>query len=471
MPSVKRLAQIPDVTEALRRCAGLPHAIFLDSARPTVAASGQPLGRYSFLAADPVQWISVVVDDSDPFAQVRGLLSKIPATRQPDLPPFQGGLAGLLSYELGRSFENLPKPETDLFEIPAISMGLYDVVLAIDHELPAAWIISQGWPESKPTARRWAADQRLAWFEGVLQTPLDKLPSLCLPDTENRITPERAVNIDGPPGLLSNFERDAYVRTVETAIEYIRAGDVFQINLAQQLLMPATDHAVSLYERLRDCNPAPFAAYFDLGPQQIVSASPERLVSVNDSKVETRPIKGTRRRSRIPEVDLLAGEDLLASEKDRAENLMIVDLMRNDLARVCTDASVEVSQLCQLEQYESVLHLVSAVQGELKPGVDTIDLLEAVFPGGSITGAPKFRAMEIICELERSARGAYCGSLGYIGPDDTADFNILIRTITVAGGWWQIPVGGGIVSQSSPVGEYEETWTKAAGMLEAVGNN
>ena len=203
-------------------------------------------------------------------------------------------------------------------------------------------------------------------------------------------------------------------------------------------------------------------------PAQIISASPERLFSVRNGLVETRPIKGTRRRTGLPEIDRQAKEELLASEKDRAENTMIVDLMRNDLSKVCQHDSVAVTEHCTLEEYESVFHLVSAVQGQLKPEHDLIDLLKSVFPGGSITGAPKIRAMEIIAELEPNARGAYCGGLGYLGFDGNADINILIRTITAAEGWWQFPVGGGIVTQSQPAAEHEETWTKAAGMLRAI---
>jgi para-aminobenzoate synthetase component 1 len=215
------------------------------------------------------------------------------------------------------------------------------------------------------------------------------------------------------------------------------------------------------------------SGYFDLADMgssdaQIVSASPERFFAVRDGVVETRPIKGTRRRTGTPMVDIHNRKQLTASEKDRSENTMIVDLMRNDLSKCCVDESIEVTQLCELEEYQSVLHLVSAVQGRLNPGTDLVDLIESIFPGGSITGAPKIRAMEIIAELEPNSRGAYCGALGYLGFDGAADFSILIRTITASGGRWQIPVGGGVVSQSDPEREYEETWTKAAGMLRAV---
>ena len=258
------------------------------------------------------------------------------------------------------------------------------------------------------------------------------------------------------------------MRAVQRVIDYIYAGDVFQVNLSQRLLAAARDDAVALYRRLRRCNPAPFAGYFDLGEFQIVSASPERFLRVSDREVETRPIKGTRPRTGDPAIDRAAEAELLASEKDRAENVMIVDLLRNDLARVCEARSVRVGQLCGVEAYQHVLHLVSSVHGRLRDGRSPIDLLRAAFPGGSITGAPKIRAMEIIAELEPTARGAYCGSLGYLGFDGSMDLSILIRTITAGRGWWQFPVGGGIVADSIPEQEYEETWHKAEGLLRAL---
>jgi para-aminobenzoate synthetase component 1 len=255
---------------------------------------------------------------------------------------------------------------------------------------------------------------------------------------------------------------------VRRAIDYIYAGDVFQVNLSQRLLYEATSAPVELYCRLRDRNPAPFAGYLDGGEWQIASASPERFIRVVDSQVETRPIKGTRGRSPYPVADMFTGDVLRASEKDRAENVMIVDLLRNDLSRTCGPESVRVSQLCGLETYEFVQHLVSVVEGRLRPECTPLDVLRSSFPGGSITGAPKIRAMEIIAELEPTVRGPYCGSLGYIGVGGSMDSSILIRTITAARGWWQLPVGGGIVAQSNPRDEYEETWQKAAGLLRAL---
>ena len=371
----------------------------------------------------------------------------------------QGGIAGLFSYDLNRAFEAVDAPNCDEFETPLIALGLYDVVLAWDHELDRAWLISNGWKSN--------ADDRMAFFLERLKKPLVQLEHA--PQKNSTLQIDGQFAVPGPAGLASNFSKEGYIDAVSKSIDYIYAGDIFQVNIAQRLLLQANCDSVELYERLRTRNPAPFAAYFDYGDGQVVSASPERLISVRDGIVETRPIKGTRSRTGRPMVDIQASEKLSASEKDRAENTMIVDLMRNDLSRICLDDSVTVTQLCEIEVYQSVMHLVSAVEGKLhaesnKPS----EILKAVFPGGSITGAPKVRAMEIIAELEPSARGAYCGSLGYFAANGSADLNILIRSITASKGHWQIPVGGGIVSQSRPESEYDETWTKAAGMLSAT---
>jgi para-aminobenzoate synthetase component 1 len=272
----------------------------------------------------------------------------------------------------------------------------------------------------------------------------------------------------GHRGVSSNFDRPGYLAAVRRAVEYIHAGDCFQVNLSQRLLCGATEPPLDLYARLRERNPAPFAGYFDLGDFVVLSASPERFLRIEDGLVQTRPIKGTRPRGATPEEDENRRAELLRSAKDRAENVMIVDLLRNDLGRVCAYGSVEVTALCQLETYRTVHHLVSEVRGRLRPGLGAVDLLRAAFPGGSVTGAPKVRAMEIIAELEPTARGPYCGALGYVGFDGAMDTNILIRTITAGKGWLQFPVGGGVVADSDPEAEYAETLHKAEGMLRAL---
>ncbi|MDC0936838.1 anthranilate synthase component I family protein [Pirellulales bacterium] len=464
LPLAEELPATLTASEAFTRLAGLPHVVYFDS-----AVSGDAGGRYSFFAADPFAWIEAPADGRDALADVEKTMARFRQQTRSDLPPFQGGLAGLLGYELGRSFERIDAARHNDLPTPALAVGCYDVVLAFDHQQKRGWIISQGFPAQDPGERTRRAESRLAEFRDHLNGKAAATNSsrddhfrtttsdLCAPQHETRFD-----------GVTSNLSPDEYRAMVRLGIDYIRAGDVFQVNLAQRLLCRATSPSHELYLRLRDRNPAPYAGYFDLGEAQICSASPECFLTVRDGWAETRPIKGTRGRSSHVEADLFAGDELLESEKDRAENVMIVDLVRNDLSRVCQPGSVHAAQLCRLETYAYVKHLVSVVRGELAPGKSALDLLRAAFPGGSITGAPKVRAMEIIAELEPTVRGPYCGSLAYLGFDGQFDASILIRTVTATGGWWQFPVGGGVVAQSDPDDEYRETWHKARGLLEAV---
>ncbi|MBX6364578.1 MAG: aminodeoxychorismate synthase component I, partial [Gemmatimonadetes bacterium] len=274
--------------------------------------------------------------------------------------------------------------------------------------------------------------------------------------------------VPGIPGVASTFSRAGYLDVVARTREYILAGDIFQANLSQRLEAVWDAPPFELYERLRGRNPAPFAAYFDLGDAAVVSASPERFLRLRGDRVETRPIKGTAPRGLTPMHDMALERALRTSEKDRAENVMIVDLLRNDLARVCVDDSVEVPELCVIERYPSVHHLVSTVRGRLRSGLGPVDLLRATFPGGSITGAPKVRAMEIIHELEPTRRGVYTGAIGYVGFDGAMDTSIAIRTFVVRGGRCYFQVGGGIVADSEPEREYLETLAKAAGLVAAL---
>ncbi len=464
LPLVEALPSGTQSADVFQRLATLPHVVFFDSARRDT-----PLGRYSFVAADPWQYEAFRANDRDTLGRIGTLMAPWSSERRRDLPPFQGGLAGLFSYDLARQLERIPTPRHDEFDVPIAAVGLYDVVVAFDHLTQQAWLISQGFPERDPIARQHRATDRLRQFRALLAAP-PRAPwrnQPARPDVSaSQLAPQFPVG--HVPSLTSNFSRPAYLAAIKRAIEYIYAGDIFQVNLAQRLLYPCADDSIALYLRLRERNPAPFAGYYDLGEFQIVSASPERFVSIVDGQVEARPIKGTRPRIARPEADLFRGDELRQSEKDRAENVMIVDLLRNDLGRVCLHESIRVTQLCQLELYEYVQHLVSVVQGTFKPGGTAVDLLRGAFPGGSITGAPKVRAMEIIAELEPTARGPYCGSLAYWGFDGSFDASILIRTITAGRGWWQAPVGGGIVAPSIPEQEYDETWHKAEGLLQAL---
>ncbi len=469
LPLIHSLDPPPDVAETLHRFADWPNVVLFDS------ASRRPeLGRYSFLAADPFEFeeLSSVPFGVDPFARLREWSRRFTSEPVPELPPFQGGVAGLLSYELGGAWEQLPRPAVNEFDLPWLAVGLYDWVIAWDHELDKAWIISHGFP-AEGVERECRALERMQAV--IARLNVGQVFNLLVSERQVENLPHPFTRSTFDAGS-SNFSRDDYLRAVERVIEYIRAGDIFQVNLSQRLLFPAREDALALYLRLRQLNPAPFAGYFAHDDWTIASASPERFVNVQDGEVETRPIKGTRRRRHRPEADLFTEDELRESEKDQAENVMIVDLLRNDLSKVCSPSSIRVPSLCAVETYETVQHLVSVVRGTLDRDstgrqLDAWDLLAALFPGGSITGAPKVRAMEIIAELEPTVRGPYCGSIFYVGFDGRFDSNILIRTFTVHRGWIQCSVGGGIVAQSDPAAEYEETLHKAAGMLQALTPN
>jgi para-aminobenzoate synthetase component 1 len=458
VPHIVALPESLTPMDCFLRLSQKPHCVFLDSAleRPS-------LGRYSFVAADPFAWMEYAEGTADPVAELIEVLHHFYAPTIQGIPPFQGGAAGVFAYELGRRFERIPPTRYNDLPLPVVAVGLYDVVLAFDHREGRGWLVSQGFPEEgdgRLQRARLRAKEFLNWLSEPIQIPP------CRYTRTEEIAPQHP--IPGLPSVTSNFTRQEYLDAVARVIEYIRAGDVFQVNLSQRLLHPATSSPVELYCRLRQRNPATFAGYLDLGAAQILSSSPERFLRVQDGRVETRPIKGTRPRLAHPEASLFAASELLEDEKERAENVMIVDLLRNDLSRVCDPQSVRVTELCSLEVYQHVQHLVSAVQGELKSGVHPLELLPATFPGGSVTGAPKIRAMEIIAELEPTARTAYCGSLGYVGFNRQMDLNIVIRSVIAAYGWWQIPVGGGITVRSRPAAEYEETLVKASGILQAL---
>ncbi|WP_218933476.1 anthranilate synthase component I family protein [Rubripirellula lacrimiformis] len=470
--------------DAFQRLAGRAGCLWLDSASSgPVDRDGTALGRYSFLTCDPIQSLVASPGDADPWPGLAQLCESITSDLDPDLPPFQGGVAGLIGYEAAHWLEPIGRAANDDLPTPAISVGLYDWTIAVDHSTGHAWIIAQGWSGITAPAdgqRMAAARQRIADVKSLLAGPpishsisVGGEPSVCPPE----LTEGSPIGQDGGSGyefatdhagVVSNFTRQGFCDAVADIVRRICDGDSFQVNLAQRLLCQADRPAGELYQSLRQSNPAPFGAYYNGGDFQVLSSSPEGFLKVRGPVVQTRPIKGTVRRTGHDDIDLKLAQKLVASEKDRAENVMIVDLMRNDLSRVCEDDSVVVRQLCQVERYEFVQHLVSVVEGRLLPDVSMVDLLMACFPGGSVTGAPKIEAMRTIAELEKHPRGAYCGSIGYIGAGDQADFNILIRTITSAHGRWQIPVGGGITARSVPETEEYETWSKAEGMLRAV---
>jgi para-aminobenzoate synthetase component I len=470
LPLVEELTPTPDPWAVARRLAHLPHLLFLDS-----ADRHPDRGRYSFVTADPADWLVDSTRDPtypDPFAELNRRLAAFPVPTLPGMPPFQGGVAGLFGYGLQHAIERIGRPRFDEFRVPDLAVGVYDWVIAWDHQQDQAWVISTGFPEGRERA---AVRLREVgnWIGGDGPLVCPTIPPGGRGWTDQRSVPTESLApqypLPGHPRVTSTFDRDGYLAAVRRAVEYVHAGDCFQANLSQRLLARQTEHPLDLYGRLRERNPAPFGGYFDLGEYQIASASPERFLRVTDGEVETRPIKGTRPRGKTPAEERERVAELAASAKDRAENVMIVDLLRNDLGRVCAYGSVRVPRVCEVETFRYVHHLVSEVRGRLAAGRTPADLLRACFPGGSVTGAPKVRAMQIIAELEPTARGPYCGSLGYLGFDGAMDTNILIRTFTAGRGWVQFPVGGGVVADSDPEREYEETLHKAEGLLRALG--
>ena len=468
---------MPDPAAACAQLAGLPYRLFLDSATP-----GVRLGRYSFLTADPIAVVSCkgprteVIDrgsgasravDGDVLTHVRELVAPYSHDAVGDLPPFQCGAAGYLAYDWGRTLERLPASRFDDLALPDAVLGIYDWVVAWDHQRARAWLMAVGDAE-----RAKVAMDRL---RGLSR------PVPCSDPSYSRDWGQTPIGaptypVDGgwwDPRLdiRSSFTHAGYLDAVRRVREYILAGDIFQTNLSQRFDAALVDTPWDLYLRMRKRNAAPFAAFFDTPDAAIVSASPERFLQVDvDGHVETRPIKGTRPRGIGPEHDGALGQALSESAKDRAENLMIVDLMRNDLSRVCRPGTVRVPELFALERYATVHHLVSTVVGDLAPGNDALDLIRAAFPGGSITGAPKVRAMEIIAELEPSQRSVYCGSIGYWSATGAMDTNIAIRTAIVPSPDRRVyfNAGGGIVADSDPEQEYRETLDKARGMIDSL---
>ena len=455
-----------DVLQTLARFDDALFVMLLDSA----ARHRERDARYTVLTADPVDahQIAKVNTGDQPFAKLREWQARLPQLSKDEresLPPFFGGIAGLISYELGQAFEKLPSPEVDDFKTPALLAGLFDWAIVWDHIAGTvrAFVITL-----IADSEGIAASHRLAWIlERLNRRLVHDAPTSTL---QNQTASFRHLHrIEPTSEVYSNFTRDEYTTAVSRVIEYIRAGDIFQANLSQRLMAPWSGTATQLYSQIRRSNPAPFCGLLKAADFSIISASPERFLKVDrEGLVETRPIKGTRRRPRSPIADLYAGTELATSEKDRAENVMIVDLLRNDISRCCRAGSVKVTGLCEIERFETVLHLVSTVVGQLKDGCDVWSLMAGCFPGGSITGAPKIRAMQIIAELEPTVRGAYCGSLFALGPCGDFDSSILIRTFTLKDGWVQFPVGGGIVADSDPLDEYRETLHKASGMIRSL---
>lgn len=414
-------------------------------------------GRYSFVGARP--FLSFTAKDGvcrvqgerlpgSPLEVLRSLLQRWRGVRLPGMPLFCGGAVGFFAYEASHAFETLPRHPRDDLRLPDMAFSFVDTFLAVDHLTRSLLVVATG-DDFDDCLRRAEALEELV--RRAVPTPPPEPPALEAPT----LTPR------------SNFTLEQYLRAVERVQEYILAGDTYQVNLSQRLEVEYPGSALALYETLSATNPVHFASYLEFDGFHVVSASPERLVRVEDGRATTRPIAGTRRKGTAEENARFA-QELRTSEKEQAEHAMLVDLERNDLGRVCTYGTVEVTRLMEIIEYAHVIHIESEVAGTLAPGVDLLEVVGAVFPGGTITGVPKIRTMQIITELEPHARGLYTGSIGYLSFAGGMDLNIVIRTILLQGGRAYVQVGGGVVHDSEPRQEYKETLHKARSQLIAL---
>ena len=471
---------IDELTDCLDACRAYavikdrPWSFYLDSG---INPCG--LGRYSFIGSDPFLVLisrgsetSLVSHNErisicgNPFDILREQLGRYSVDLSQCPVPFAGGAVGYFGYDLCHFIEKLPATATDDMMLPDCCVAFYDAVIAYDHVENKAYVVSTGLPEVDEGQRERRARRRIEELRQLICRNGRSSGLELLREEPSRFGSTGSGN---DAEVYSNFTRDEYIKVVEAAIEYIANGDIFQVNLSQRFESRLSSDPYELYLRLRCESPSPFACYLNFGDVTIAGASPERFLRVSGGCVETRPMKGTRPRGRSPVEDDALAAELLNSVKDRAENIMIVDLERNDLGRVCEYGSVKVRDLCTLEKYATVFQLTSTVEGKLGRGNDRIDLLKAAFPGGSVTGAPKVRAMEIIDEIEPTKRGIYTGSVGYLGFDGGMDLNIVIRTFVIKGDRVCFQVGGGIVADSDPAMEYEETMDKARALMAALG--
>lgn len=450
---LQALPYYPDSTHLFSTIAGQPWSVFLDSGRPD-----SDHGRYDIIATDPVATIvsrdglstlstSAGISESaeNPFELIRKSLGTI---QDGGHLPFRGGAIGYAAYGVANYLPCLPHISHNPIGMPDMCFGIYDWAVVVDHKEQKSWLVSDSGCDI----------DKERWHELVA--------TFSEPQIDHPLTPFTITS-----AIESNLTVQQYADAFERIQRYIHDGDCYQVNLAQRFSVGCQGDPWQAYKKLRCINPSPFGAYMNTPYGQILSSSPERFLRVDERSVETRPIKGTRPRSQEVGVDERLRLELQNSKKDRAENLMIVDLLRNDLGKSCSPGSIEVPELFKVESFPNVHHLVSTVTGKLSKGDDALSLMSGCFPGGSITGAPKYRAMEIIDELEPVPRGIYCGSIGYIGYDGNMDTNIAIRTMIHAEGEIQFSAGGGIVSDSDMESEYQETLDKVSAMFELLGDS
>jgi para-aminobenzoate synthetase component 1 len=429
-----------------------PGAVLLDSGRPDADR-----GRFDIISAWPLETLAPATDESG-AAFLQRLRASVARLGEADLPesnplPFAGGLIGYLAYDLGRLLEPLPTQAVDDLHLPSAGLGLYAWALISDHQLRTSQLVFH--PQLADDER-----QRLIDLFGHPLISKDTA-------SEHAASPDATFSLTAP--FKTDISANQYRHAIERIHGYIEAGDCYQVNFAQRFRASYSGDPWVAYQALREACPTPFSGYLSLPEgDAVLSLSPERFVKVSQRQVETRPIKGTRPRGQNPADDAAYAEELLASEKDRAENLMIVDLLRNDLGRTCRIGSVKVPELFSLESYPNVHHLVSVVTGELAYGKDALDLIGGSFPGGSITGAPKIRSMQIIDELEPSRRALYCGSLMYLDVRGEMDSSIAIRSLLAKDGQIACWGGGGIVADSQWESEYQETFTKVRVLMQTL---
>lgn len=443
--------------DALELCARFrqePYLFCLDSGR-----FDQGQGRYSFVGFDPFEVFEA--SGKDTLSSLKKRYARFAEPGQQTLTPFAGGIVGYLGYDSGLYQEKIPARAKDDLKLPDAAFGFYDRVLTIDHHTRKLHVTSSGWPEKNKAAREKRAAARLEEVERALARPFTPL-SLEQPSLDSS---------KGAGDFAANFTKDEYLATVRKVLEHIAAGDIYQLNLSQRFTYDTSGENVDpleIYRSLRQLSPVSFGGYFDAGVLKLISNSPEMFLRLRGRSVQTRPMKGTRPRGLEFSEDRRLRNEIEGSAKDKAELLMITDLERNDLGKVCDYGSVRVKEMRAIEEYKYVFQATSTVEGVLRKDKDCFDLIEACFPGGSITGCPKIRAMEIIEELEPTRRGPYTGSMGYIDFAGNMDLNILIRTLIHAGDKIHFQVGGGIVADSTPEGEYEETLVKARVLRECL---
>ncbi len=477
--SCEVVADLDTPISAFMRLRHLPHAFLLESAE-----GNEKLARYSFLGAQPRLTLRasagrVEVQEGgttrtlaqDPLGAAREIMARFRPVVDPTLPRFFGGLVGYFSYDLIRTIERLPHQPPDDRGLPILDLALADTVMIFDHLRHRIRIVANAVVDEGAERAYRAAQERIEEWLDLLRRPIPAAPSGAGASPLGA-SPSVASSPGGVPSrfsLTSNMTRERYLAGVDRCREYIHAGDAFQIVFSQRFAVETGGlDPLAIYRALRMVNPSPFMFYLAGGEATIVGASPELLVRLEGDLVEMRPIAGTRRRGLTDDEDRRLAEEMLADEKERAEHVMLVDLTRNDVGRISRYGTVHVPDLMTVERYSHVMHIVSTVQGRLGPGRDAFDVLRAVFPHGTVSGAPKVRAMEILDELEPTARGPYAGAVGYVGFGGALDTCIAIRTLVIKDGVAYAQAGGGIVADSVPAAEYDETINKAKALIRAI---